>query len=202
MKILFLYGNKQAKVLADWLSKEGNEVVFTSDLVDKTMVEEGKFDLIVSYTYRFLLKADVLEAVKGNVVNLHISYLPWNRGSNPNPWSWVEDTPKGVTIHYMDAKLDSGDIIAQRLVTFEKEATLASSYEKLNQEIVELFQRIFSSYPFWNDMRKKAVGKGSYHNVAQFEPYKEMIGGNFDMSVIEFAERARKIRDLYEKDTV
>lgn len=198
MKILFLYGNEHAKVLADWMSKEGNEVVSLSDVVDRKTVEEGGFDLIVSYTYRFLVKADVLEAMNGNVVNLHISYLPWNKGSNPNPWSWVEDTPKGVTIHYMDAKLDSGDIIAQKLVSFEKDATLASSYEKLNREIVELFQSIFPLYPFWNGMRKKAIGKGSYHNLTQFTPYKEIIDGNYDMSVDDFAERARKIRNSYE----
>jgi len=36
--------------------------------------------------------------------------------ADPNVWSFIEKTPKGVSIHYLDAGIDTGDIIAQKLV--------------------------------------------------------------------------------------
>ena len=35
---------------------------------------------------------------KGKIINLHISFLPFNRGYYPNLWSHQEGTPSGVTI--------------------------------------------------------------------------------------------------------
>ena len=56
----------------------------------------------------------MLDRLPDRVVNLHIAYLPYNRGADPNLWSVLEDTPAGVSIHYVDEGVDTGDIIAQR----------------------------------------------------------------------------------------
>ena len=58
-------------------------------------------DCIVSFGYRHLLRSDSIAAVGGNAVNLHISMLPWNRGADPNLWSWLENTPRGASMHWM-----------------------------------------------------------------------------------------------------
>lgn len=50
-------------------------------------------------------------------MNLHISYLPWNKGADPNFWSCIDGTPAGVTLHHIDAGVDTGDIIAQALMS-------------------------------------------------------------------------------------
>ena len=47
------------------------------------------------------------------IVNLHTGYLPWNRGMYPNVWPLVDWSPAGVTLHWMDEGIDTGDIIAQ-----------------------------------------------------------------------------------------
>ena len=69
---------------------------------------------MVSYGYRKIVLADVIDKMAGEIINLHISYLPWNRGANPNFWSFIDDTPKGVTIHEMSADLDKGRILCQK----------------------------------------------------------------------------------------
>lgn len=71
---------------------------------------------------------------------MHISMLPWNKGADPNFWSWFDQTPKGVTIHLMDEGLDTGDILFQKQVNIDGSETLASSYELLQQEIIHLFE--------------------------------------------------------------
>jgi len=68
--------------------------------------------------------------------------LPWNRGANPNFWSFVEKTPKGVTIHKIDEGLDTGPIILQKEIEIDdRKNTFRSSYEVLHSIIQELFRK-------------------------------------------------------------
>ena len=54
-------------------------------------------------------------------------------------WSIVEGGPAGVTLHYVDAGVDTGDIIAQREVTVEPTATGETLYHRLEAACVALF---------------------------------------------------------------
>lgn len=56
--------------------------------------------------------AEVNEMCK--IVNLHPSYLPFNKGSHHAFWSIMNDTPKGGSIHWMNNQMDAGPIIARR----------------------------------------------------------------------------------------
>jgi methionyl-tRNA formyltransferase len=96
-------------------------------------------DWIVCYGHRERICEPMLSRYAGRIVNLHISLLPWNRGAEPNLWSWIEHTPKGVSIHLIDAGLDTGPIMAQREVQFDPSDTLASSYARLRMEVERLF---------------------------------------------------------------
>ena len=53
------------------------------------------------------------------IINLHISYLPYNKGAHPNFWSFADNTPSGVTIHEVNENLDSGNIIFQKKIEFD-----------------------------------------------------------------------------------
>lgn len=195
MNILYLWENEIAKGLGEWLSDQGNRVIFFKEPISVRMCEENDIELIVSYTYRYIISKDIIRFVKGNIVNLHISYLPWNRGANPNQWSWIENTPKGVSIHYIDELIDNGDIIAQEIVEMNENISLKESYTLLNCQIVELFKKIYPLYPFWTEMRKKPYGKGSYHAVKEFAVYQQIILGNYDMRVKDFLQKVDMIAE-------
>ena len=126
MKILGLYNNDCALELFQWLENEGHDVVLVTEKLDADWCKEHLFDLAVSYSYRYILKEEVIRALNDNVVNIHNSLLPFNRGADPNLWSIVERTPRGVSLHYMDSELDKGYIIAQRIVNDTDEETLKS----------------------------------------------------------------------------
>lgn len=97
-------------------------------------------DFAVSFGYRHILKPSILARFKRPVINLHISYLPWNRGADPNLWSFLEKTPSGVSIHQINQGIDTGPIFAQAQVDQDIErGTLATSYAKLVKEIEKLF---------------------------------------------------------------
>jgi methionyl-tRNA formyltransferase len=123
------------------LQKAGDEAVVWNDEIDLAFCQEKACDWIVSYGYRHIIRKPVLSAFERRIINLHISFLPWNRGSDPNFWSWVDDTPKGVTIHLMDEGIDTGNIIAQEKTAFGPEETLSSSYDKLRHHLEDLFAR-------------------------------------------------------------
>lgn len=148
--------------------------VFSKD----TPLEENDtqdIDFIVSYGYRHIIRQEVLDLLPDRVINLHVSYLPWNRGADPNLWSFLEDTPKGVTIHFMDAGIDTGDIITQQHVSMnDKTETLASSYDKLRLAIEELFQSIWPSIMNGSAPRTKQQGKGTYHRLSDKAAYAEL----------------------------
>lgn len=142
MKILFLGGGEASKNLSNWLEEIMKEyVVYTEGQIDINFVTHVDPDIIISYNYKYILRQEVINYPSFGCINLHISYLPWNRGAHPNLWSFLEDTPKGVTIHYIDEGIDSGDIIAQKEIRLNSEKeTLRSSYMKLHEEIQKLFK--------------------------------------------------------------
>jgi len=124
--------------LIDFLERGGDRVESTEDDVNGiTVAAEGAW--LISYGYRHILRRPTLDLFAGRAVNLHISFLPWNRGADPNLWSWVDGTPKGVTIHHLDEGIDTGDIITQRRVEFTPHDTLATSYAKLRADLELLF---------------------------------------------------------------
>jgi methionyl-tRNA formyltransferase len=151
MKILFLGGNL-AKSLSDWLDQQGEDVLYKEDKITVNEVKQISPEIIVSYNYKYIIPKQILECVNGNAINLHISYLPYNRGCYPNVWSFIEDTPKGVTIHYIDEGIDTGDIIIRKEVFIDEDKeTLKSSYEILHREIQALFKEN------WNKIKNSEI---------------------------------------------
>lgn len=82
----------------------------------------------------------IIKIPKVGVVNFHPSFLPYNRGKNYNFWTIVEDTPFGVTLHFVDEGIDSGDILFQSSIKKSWEDSGGSLYSKAKREIVLLFQ--------------------------------------------------------------
>jgi methionyl-tRNA formyltransferase len=98
-------------------------------------------DVGVSIMLGYILRRALLELLPIGCINLHISFLPFNRGTYPNVWSIVDGTPAGVTLHYIDEGVDTGDIIAQTPVHVEPVDTGASLYRKLELAALELFKQ-------------------------------------------------------------
>lgn len=103
-------------------------------------IKSLKPDIGLSILFGYILKPEFLELFAHGVVNLHPSYLPFNRGQYPNVWSIVEETPAGVTLHYIDNGIDTGDIIARREVLVEPVDTGETLYRKLEEASVSLFE--------------------------------------------------------------
>jgi len=157
--ILFLTNNYEiTKPLVLWLKKKKKLIVF-SDKIDLKTLKKLNPDLIISYNYRHIIGKEVLKKYK--IINLHISYLPYNRGAHPNFWAYVEHTPVGVSIHYIDEGIDTGSIISQKKVVIGNEETLRSSYKKLHFHMRILFKSIFNKLNKISPRKQK--DRGTFH---------------------------------------
>ena len=133
-KILFLGYNRDRTKLIDFLLSQGCEVHYTDNMIDRF-----EYDLIVCFGYRKILKSSTLAKISCPIINLHISYLPYNRGAHPNFWSFYDGTQSGVSIHLIDEGMDTGPILFQKKTQFEDEKTFIETYDRLFNEIENLF---------------------------------------------------------------
>ncbi|MFH1486462.1 MAG: methionyl-tRNA formyltransferase [Chloroflexota bacterium] len=89
-------------------------------------------DVIVVAAYGFLLPQEVLDAPPLGCLNVHPSLLPRHRGPSPIAGAILAgDDETGVTIMLIDARVDSGPILAQRRVPITSEDTAASLGSRL-----------------------------------------------------------------------
>jgi len=168
-KILFL--GESNSPLIKWLQQKGEHVTIINHKITVDYILEKSFYFLISYGYRHIIKADILDLFPNRAINLHISYLPYNRGADPNFWSFIEGSPKGVTIHYINEGIDTGDIIVQRKVVFEllKIETLASTYQKLHKTIQLLFFENWELIKQKKCARTAQQGKATIHRLKDKE---------------------------------
>lgn len=164
--------------------ERSDEAIAHDGPISAAWLAERAIDFIVSYGHRHIIRADSLRAVGGRAVNLHISYLPWNRGSDPNVWSFVEGTPKGVSIHQIDEGLDTGAILARREVRFGEGETLATSYALLQRTVEALFADL------WSAIRAgritpvaQELGSGSSHKLADRTKLAALLSRGWDTTI-------------------
>jgi methionyl-tRNA formyltransferase len=162
LKILFLgYNNKETKLISI-LEDRGCQVDHTAE----KFFDTSNYDLIISFGYRYIIAN---EAIRDScpIINLHISFLPFNRGSHPNFWSHFDGTPSGITIHLIDKGIDTGKYLYQKEVLFNiKKITYMESYEILVNEIENLFIYNLEEILSFEFDPKEYREKGTYHSSA------------------------------------
>ena len=90
-------------------------------------------DLIITCAYGQIIPRQLLEAPRLGCINVHASLLPKLRGGAPIHKAIIEGHSKtGITIMYMNTKMDEGDIITQREIPILDADTASSLHDKLS----------------------------------------------------------------------
>jgi len=197
MKVLLLSNNNNVKALYDWLVEKENDVTLFHDPITVKVIDELTPDLVISFNYQHIVKEDVINCLGDKIINMHTSFLPWNKGASPNMWSFIEDTPKGVTIHRLEKGFDTGKIIIQKELEFDENTeTLSSTYSKLNEEIAQLLMDNWEMISTGNYELKDQNGKGSYHRTSDLEALLKGQHIDYSMTIKEFKEFVKKCEAL------
>lgn len=97
-------------------------------------IQALKPDVIVVMAYGQILPSDVLEIPRVACLNLHASLLPRWRGAAPIQAAIAAgDRETGITVMYMDERLDTGDTLLQRKISILPTETGGSLHDRLAQ---------------------------------------------------------------------
>ena len=89
-------------------------------------------DVIVVAAYGKLLPQALLDIPKKACVNVHSSLLPQYRGAAPINWAVLNgDEETGVTVQYMAAELDAGDILLTKKTAIDPQEDAGQLYHRL-----------------------------------------------------------------------
>jgi methionyl-tRNA formyltransferase len=126
--------------------------------------EDENLDYIILAWWPFIIRKEWMIVPREGIINFHPSLLPYNRGKNYNFWTLVEDSPFGVSLHFIDETIDGGDVIFQKKITKTWEDNGETLYVKAQSAMVELFTENYDKIRSGNYKRiKQDLSKGSFH---------------------------------------
>jgi methionyl-tRNA formyltransferase len=187
--LLILGYSANESILLSELSNVGFDVSQTSNSVQ----DLSKFDLVISYGYNKILDQKTIESAQRPVINMHISYLPFNRGMHPNFWSFFDETPSGISIHEIEQSIDTGPIMFQKEMHFQpKDQTFAQTYSLLRSAIEDLLLTNLKAILNDDFASQPQRGGGTYH--AKKDLPSDFRGWN--CNIYNEITRLRKIKSI------
>ena len=107
-------------------------------------------DMIVTCAYGQIIPKELLDAPKYGCINVHASLLPKLRGGAPIHHAIIDGYKEtGITIMYMNEKMDEGDIITQSVTPISDTDTVSALHDRLSligtELIIETIPKIINS---------------------------------------------------------
>ncbi len=162
----FLVIDKNKKILNFLRKKKANYIKIPFKLFLKK-IKKNDYDWLVSIWSPLIYKKNFLDKFKFNL-NIHPSYLPYNRGKDPYIWSIINETPFGATIHQMNHKIDDGRFYARQAFKLEFPYTGQTIYDSSLILIKKLF---FSK---WKKIKNKIILPKKYHHKTKLN-YRKLL---------------------------
>jgi len=215
MRVVFAGGKNIGMECLRYLMGKVNVVgVIPCDgIMAANKIQQMAPDMIVVVYYDRILKKDIIDIPPMGCINLHMALAEEYRGCYPTTWAIINgETKTGVTLHYIDEGIDTGDIIAQKVVKIEPDDTGKSLYNKCTMAGVELFKETFPLLMNGTAPRRKQVttrntkyygrcfpshNVGNYIRALTFPPFPEpyfYIGDKKMVIKEEFAKFAEVIQ--------
>ena len=134
IKMVLLRFDSSDEVLRKKADNAGIEVLCPENVNDSRFIESLECvgaDLGVSMSYNQIIKKELLDVFPNGVINCHAGKLPHYRGRNVLNWALINDEKEiGVTCHYIDEGIDTGDIILQKTFPVTDEDDYGTVLEK------------------------------------------------------------------------
>lgn len=103
------------------------------DAAIAAQLEEDAVDLVVLAGYMAILSPGFIAEFAGRVINVHPSLLPAYPGLDSIARAHVAgEAETGVTVHFVDEGVDTGEVIAQEAVTIDSGESLESLTERVH----------------------------------------------------------------------
>tara|TARA_B100000029_G_scaffold508763_1_gene596404 strand:+ start:184 stop:1200 length:1017 start_codon:yes stop_codon:yes gene_type:complete len=114
------------------------KIIYLSNINSRKMLDllkKNNINLGFSLGCRQIFKQNIIRYFKGNLYNLHDSYLPYERGGGLNSWRILLNRKiVGNTIHKVERGIDNGDIVLQRKIKILKKFPFPIDYDLAQQK--------------------------------------------------------------------
>ena len=187
------FGRKQvlkAPPVKEWAAEKGIEVYQPEKITKEENIKILKRlapEIIVVVAYGQILSQIILDIPSFGCINVHASLLPKYRGAAPINWSIINgEKVTGVTTMFMEAGLDTGDIIMKKETLIGPDENTAVLGNRLSLMGAELILETLI-----------AIEKGNACRVPQINEessYASML--NKSLSQIVWSKGAREIHDF------
>ena len=129
-----------------------------------SILKQLELDYIICIHYPFILPKEFVDIPKIGAINLHPSYLPFNRGWHTPTWAIKNNTIYGATLHFITEGVDQGDIIFQKEIKILPTDTADSLYARVLKLEQDVFADAFPMIKSLNPIRRKqCIDKGDFH---------------------------------------
>lgn len=113
----------------------------------RARMEEYQCDLFVSMSFNQIFRGDLISLPPLKTINCHAGKLPFYRGRNILNWALINDEKEfGITVHYVDEGIDTGDIILQSCYPIDDDDTYATllhrAYDGCADNLYEAIKKI------------------------------------------------------------
>lgn len=120
-------------------------------------------DILVSMSFDQILKKSIIGFSPKGFINCHAGALPFYRGRNVLNWVLINGEKSfGVTVHYVDEGIDTGDIIIQKYVDIHPEDNYSTLLTKASLVCADLLEEALILIRLGNEKRIK---QDSIHRV-------------------------------------
>lgn len=108
----------------------------------RDFIVSNDIDVMVCFSFMRVLPREVFDAPRLGSVNIHPSLLPKYRGPSPAYWALKKNEQKtGLTTHFIDDGIDTGDIISHVEISLEPDDNIVSLLEKQKKVVGKLITR-------------------------------------------------------------
>lgn len=126
------------------LKEFANKADYERALVD--LLAEHQIDLVVLAGYMKIIGPTLLAAYQGRIINIHPAYLPEFPGAHGIEDAWNAGVDQsGVTVHYVDSGVDTGQVIQQVRVPRLADDTIDSFEARIHQHEYQLYPQVLES---------------------------------------------------------
>lgn len=110
------------------------------------VIERWQAEYVILAGFMAILSPDFIDQYDRRILNIHPSLLPAFKGANGIRDAFLYGVKvSGVTVHYVDSGIDTGEIIMQRAVALCDGETLESFEEKIHETEYVLYPKAIQS---------------------------------------------------------
>lgn len=102
-------------------------------------VKEYGSDLFVSMSFNQIFRTEIINLPRLKTINCHAGKLPFYRGRNILNWALINDEDEyGITVHFVDEGIDTGDIILQRTYEISDEDNYGTLLKRAHRDCADI----------------------------------------------------------------